>query len=83
MCDVCSIKEIDWKFKHGENKARLKKAFLYRFIAGFMVELELCSLCDRELFYNGEIKFLSDYEELEGKINKNKKKYLKPKIQAR
>lgn len=82
MCDACSVKDIDWKFKHGQ-RASLNKAILYRFASGFVVELDLCPLCNRELFYNGEIKFLTENEGLDHKINANKKKYLRPKIQAR
>lgn len=82
MCDACSVKDIDWKFKHGD-KACLNKATLYRIVAGFIVELSLCSLCSRELFYIGEIKFLSEHEGLGQKITSDKQKYLRPKIQAR
>ncbi|MDD0852083.1 hypothetical protein HBN50_03200 [Halobacteriovorax sp. GB3] len=83
MCDSCKFKNENWQFKAGEKRARLKKVTLYGMIPGFTVDLKLCTLCERNLFYQGELKFIQENELLEQEVKQNRQSYCRVKQQAR
>jgi hypothetical protein len=60
MCDCCKAEGKDFKFSNGEN-ASVSLAKLYKVYVGKVANVQLCRLCDIELFHKGEIRFLRSH----------------------
>lgn len=59
MCDCCNAEGRDYKKRCGPG-ARTRTARLYRVYVGRVASINLCQLCDLELFRSGESRFLAN-----------------------
>ena len=59
MCDICKVYEINSKLANGDKKDYC--VHLYKVFQDRSAKVHVCHLHGRELFMNGEIRFLKKY----------------------
>lgn len=57
MCDCCIAEGRDHKMRCGDG-AKVRSARLYKIYVGRTASVNLCRLCDIQLFKSGESRFL-------------------------
>ena len=73
MCDCCESEGRDPRFHTGSRK--VMQVRLFKVYMGKVARINLCKLCDIELFHVGEIRFLQNHMQLTKSLSTNQRQF--------